>query len=74
LVADLCRKAIATGNTIYFMGNGGSAADSQHLAAELVGRFEKVRKNLPAVALTLRQTHRFSLLSETTLASRLARF
>lgn len=34
------------------MGNGGSAADSQHLAAELVGRFVKERQGLPAVALT----------------------
>ena len=34
------------------MGNGGSAADSQHLAAELVGRFFKERKGLPSIALT----------------------
>ncbi len=50
--ADLCRSALEAGNTIFFMGNGGSAADSQHLAAELVGRFERERKGLPAVALT----------------------
>ncbi|MGE5582064.1 MAG: SIS domain-containing protein [Bacillota bacterium] len=47
-----CRKALESGNTIFFMGNGGSAADSQHLAAELVGRFQKERKAMAAVALT----------------------
>jgi D-sedoheptulose 7-phosphate isomerase len=40
------------GGTVFFMGNGGSAADSQHLAAELVGRFKIERSALPAVALT----------------------
>ena len=34
------------------MGNGGSAADSQHIAAEIVGRFKKERKGMPAIALT----------------------
>ena len=33
-------------------GNGGSAADSQHIAAEIVGRFKKERKGMPAIALT----------------------
>jgi len=47
-----CCQALADGHTIFFMGNGGSAADSQHLAAEFVGRFQKERKGLPAVALT----------------------
>lgn len=37
---------------ILLMGNGGSAADSQHIAAEIVGRFKKERKGLPAIALT----------------------
>jgi D-sedoheptulose 7-phosphate isomerase len=37
---------------LLLMGNGGSAADSQHIAAELVGRFKKERKGLPAIALT----------------------
>lgn len=50
--ADICKTALDSGNTIYFMGNGGSAADSQHLAAELVGRFQKERKGLPGIALT----------------------
>ena len=37
---------------IFFFGNGGSAADSQHIAAEFVGRFQKERQALPAIALT----------------------
>ena len=41
------------GGKIYFFGNGGSAADAQHLSAELVGQFQKVRPGLPAIALTV---------------------
>lgn len=48
----MCADVISNGNTIYFMGNGGSASDSQHLAAEFVGRFVNERKGLPAIALT----------------------
>jgi D-sedoheptulose 7-phosphate isomerase len=44
--------ALQRGGKIFFFGNGGSAADAQHLAAELVGRFEKERRALPAIALT----------------------
>lgn len=51
-MADLCRRTIAESGKILFMGNGGSAADAQHLAAELVGRFVKERLALPAIALT----------------------
>ena len=54
-VADAARMiaaALAAGNKVLVMGNGGSAADSQHLAAELVGRFLRERKALPAIALT----------------------
>ena len=40
------------GGILFFCGNGGSAADSQHLAAELIGRFKKNRKPLKSVALT----------------------
>jgi len=40
------------GNKIIIFGNGGSAADSQHIAAELIGRFQKERKSLPAISLT----------------------
>ncbi len=45
-------SALGRGNSIFFFGNGGSAADSQHLAAELVGRFTLERRPLPALALT----------------------
>jgi D-sedoheptulose 7-phosphate isomerase len=45
-------KSIRKGGCVYICGNGGSAADAQHIASELVGRFEKNRKPLPAVALT----------------------
>jgi len=44
--------AIERGGRVFWMGNGGSAADSQHLAAELVGRFERERRGLPAIALS----------------------
>lgn len=44
--------ALQKGGKIFFMGNGGSAADSQHLAAELIGRFQAERRALPAMALT----------------------
>jgi len=44
--------AIKKGHKILLFGNGGSAADAQHIAAELVGRFKKDRKALPAIALT----------------------
>lgn len=45
-------KRIKSGATIFWMGNGGSAADCQHLAAEIVGRFVKERKGLSSIALT----------------------
>ncbi|HWR38246.1 MAG TPA: D-sedoheptulose 7-phosphate isomerase [Patescibacteria group bacterium] len=48
----LCRQAVREQRVIYFCGNGGSAADSQHLAAEFVGRFQKERRGLAAIALT----------------------
>lgn len=44
--------ALEAGNRVYILGNGGSAADAQHIAAELVGRFKRDRRALPAVALT----------------------
>lgn len=50
--AAACKEALATGNKILLLGNGGSAADCQHMAAEIVGRFEKERRGLPAIALT----------------------
>jgi len=51
-VSNLCINALKNGNKILFAGNGGSAADSQHLAAELVSRFNYDRPGLPAMALT----------------------
>lgn len=52
IFADICITALSTGHRIFFMGNGGSASDSQHLAAELVGRFKCERRGLPGIALT----------------------
>lgn len=52
-IAAEIKKSLANGNKIMFCGNGGSAADSQHLAAEFVGRFQKERCGLPAIALTV---------------------
>lgn len=51
-VADLCINALRACRKILLFGNGGSAADAQHLAAELVNRFSDCRRALPAVALT----------------------
>lgn len=50
--ADLMYNSLTQGNKILACGNGGSAADCQHFAAELVGRFERERMPLPAMALT----------------------
>jgi D-sedoheptulose 7-phosphate isomerase len=44
---------LASGGKLLLMGNGGSAADSQHIAAELIGRFKKERAAIPAIALTV---------------------
>ena len=51
-VSELIAKAFTSGNKLMLCGNGGSAADSQHIAAEMTGRFIKDRKPLPAIALT----------------------
>lgn len=51
-IADLMIACLAGGGCIFWLGNGGSAADSQHLASELVGRFERHRPGLAAIALT----------------------
>jgi D-sedoheptulose 7-phosphate isomerase len=48
---ELATQTLKNGGHIFFCGNGGSAADAQHLAAELVGRFIKERKALAATAL-----------------------
>lgn len=50
--ARLVFECLKKGNKVIFFGNGGSASDSQHLAAELVGRYEKERRGFPAIALT----------------------
>ena len=52
-IADLCSDALLNGKKILFMGNGGSAADAQHLAAELVGRYLEDRHSLAAMALNV---------------------
>ncbi len=50
--ADMLATCIASGHKILLFGNGGSAADAQHLAAEFVNRFQIERRPLPALALT----------------------
>jgi phosphoheptose isomerase len=50
--ADAIRSALASGRKVLAFGNGGSAADAQHLTTELVGRFQKERAGFPAIALT----------------------
>ena len=51
-LARATSACLASGGKVLWMGNGGSAADSQHLAAELVGRCTRERRGLPAIALT----------------------
>jgi len=50
--AELVSRVLKTNGRVYVCGNGGSAADAQHIAAELVGRFELERRALPAVSLS----------------------
>jgi len=52
IAANLCIDSLKNGGKILIFGNGGSAADAQHIAAELVGRYKTERKGLPAIALT----------------------
>ena len=52
LLRNAARKALAEGGTIYLFGNGGSAADAQHIAAELVVRYKSDRDPFAAIALT----------------------
>ncbi len=51
-IAQAITRALEQNGTVYLCGNGGSAADAQHIAGELVGRFRRERKALAAVALT----------------------
>ena len=52
VAAKLCIDCLKNGNKILLFGNGGSAADAQHIAAELVGRYKTERRGLAAIALT----------------------
>ena len=51
-VSNIIVKKLKKGGAIYLAGNGGSAAQCQHFAAELVGKFKKIRKSINAVSLT----------------------
>jgi len=53
VAAQAIAEALGAGGKLLAFGNGGSAADAQHLAAELVGRFQKERAAIPAIALTV---------------------
>ncbi|MGH7710692.1 MAG: D-sedoheptulose-7-phosphate isomerase, partial [Gemmatimonadaceae bacterium] len=50
--ATMIQETLRAGGTLFFCGNGGSAADAQHLATEYVVRYMRTRRALPAVALT----------------------
>jgi len=52
IAAKICIECLKNGNKILIFGNGGSAADAQHIAAEIVGRYKINRKGLPAIAIT----------------------
>ena len=52
VAAEICIDSLKNGGKILIFGNGGSAADAQHIAAEIVGRYKIERKGLPAIALT----------------------
>ena len=49
--AEIFSSALKNGNTIFWCGNGGSAAESSHLAVELIGRFKNNRRPLPSISL-----------------------
>ena len=51
--AQLVHRRLSQGGNLLLMGNGGSAGDAQHIAAELIGRFKKERRAIPAIALTV---------------------
>ena len=52
IASEICINCLSVGGTIFLCGNGGSAADAQHIAAELVGRYRTDRSGLSAIALT----------------------
>ncbi len=72
-LAEQMAAALAAGGTIYWMGNGGSAADAQHLAAELVGRLHRVRRGLAAVALATNASILTAVANDTSYADVFAR-
>jgi len=51
-LSNMVIESLKKGGKVMLFGNGGSASDSQHIAAELVGRYQKDRQALPALALT----------------------
>ena len=51
-IGEIVITALRTGNKLLIIGNGGSAADAQHIAAEIVGRYKKERPAYAAIALT----------------------
>ena len=51
LVVEIIKLALQTGNKILLCGNGGSASDCNHIAAEFISKFQKERKSLPAISL-----------------------
>ena len=52
LACKLISSSLLKGNKVLFCGNGGSASDSNHLTAEFISKFKKVRKSLPAISLS----------------------
>ena len=72
-IGDLIINALECQGTIFWCGNGGSAADSQHLAAELVGRFKGPRKALRSIALSANAAIMTSLANDDGIASVFAR-
>jgi D-sedoheptulose 7-phosphate isomerase len=60
-IAQALINALEDDKRIYILGNGGSAADAQHIAAELVGRFKRQRRGLPAIALTTDSSNLLSI-------------
>jgi len=60
-IANALIVALDDGHRIYLIGNGGSAADAQHIAAEMIGRLKRERRPLPAIALTTNTSNLLAL-------------
>ncbi len=60
-ISKICLNTVQNNNKIILCGNGGSAADANHIAAELVGKFEKNRRGLPAISLCSNQSNLTSI-------------